>query len=548
MVADFWLLLGIQSAEELPGRLADEERADPVKGRSPLHDALELACQLPELVPLVPEIATVAARVYQRHHALVAAAAARPRRKADQDLLRTLGVDWRHNSEVDAMVQRAERRAGATAELARVAGSGEAPGLFGDPAELRRRYGQGTRIAEAARPPLLEALRSGRTAEARQMVEEIERALLELSRAPRPARPVSDENIEIATRLVRAHDELGEFNDKGDLKLSFDPLFGIPGLGARDLERAGINRLSGDSADRLLAEREPSLYAPQMPRAHDARSFDLIAREILRVPERFKHQESADFSEGEVVMVPLASPEAFMALRDRYADHPAFAGVGITSTAAPSKARLAVGLRLVFQREDGGRREVWGVLDRAHSNARTPTGRARACRIDELGLEQADISVVRHRDMSAVRTPYRSDRWAPAAAPARLGVDEVFMTRPSCAHRSGTWAPTADGDALRLSCKDCTRESLAVVPRHRLPTAGGLSRLGPLEESRYLARQRFHAILQGGVESAASFEQMRTRDGLASLDPADYAIGSASGHRGAARAGDLRAAFRSPRG
>lgn len=95
-----------------------------------------------------------------------------------------------------------------------------------------------------------------------------------------------------------------------------------------------------------------------------------------------------------------------------------------------------------------------------------------------------------------------------------------------CAHPRGEWNEGPHGDTLRLSCGDCLRPAVAVIPRHRLSGSDeSLSHPDPREERGYLARLRIQALLfDRGVATDLDFRSLRRRDGLMSSDPADYAV------------------------
>lgn len=492
-------------------RLAEDPTARPLR----LIGALALARSLDELQVHVPALAAAAASAYERHHRAITQAALRPRRATDQELLDRLGADWRLDDVVDGLVRRTRRNADALRRVAEGAEGGPPLDFVVTPEDLRdSRFGQRARVSDALGEPILAAFGAQDTERARALADEALRLTgQEERRAALVAAPESC--LETASRLTLAYAELGQ-------DPPFDPLIGIPGLGQRDLDRAGVDRLSGPRAERALPPPPPGQVVRwgAITPARTVAEFEDQARQVIEGPARFDGKVSDD---GENVFVPIASPEAFAALRAHYEDHPAFAGYGVLSSVmhgmGTRKAELVVGLRLAYRDEEGVRREVWATLPRGHSAANSRQGRLKACQLAELGLSADDIGPLRAWSRTPVAGHWpRASEQEPALP--QMDTSEALTALTACSHRHGRWVATSDHDAVRLTCPDCKRAAITVIPRHRLPRHSSvLPALPELDEPRYLARQRFHAVLAGGQETATSFAEMRERDGIASLLP-----------------------------
>lgn len=123
--------------------------------------------------------------------------------------------------------------------------------------------------------------------------------------------------------------------------------------------------------------------------------------------------------------------------------------------------------------------------------------------------------------------------WRDGIDRARSG--ETASTHPAptalvgenrCAHPRAIWE-TAHSPLLqhpltigaRLDCPDCLRTRAALVPEHRMPT---LPRIADVEG--YVRNWQI-ADIMAGRPVCESVEALRARDGVASLNPADHAIG-----------------------
>lgn len=501
--------LGIADLSSLDERLSRQE--DPDQAPRDLLRAAELAGAA-GLLDEQRAILAAAARAYSAHAECFARAAERPRKRADQMLMQQQGVSWRDDEAVGAQLRR--HRAAAKALASVVAGEHDIaelfPGLMRPPRVLRKlSFREQERIAEALGPRFLGPLRSGDLASARARFVEALQAF-GLDEAATAAQAAPEFSFEVASRIVRADDALGK-------PASWRWQEGIAGLDQEHLDRLGLDRLSGPQAEALLALRQRRGFHA-LDAAQDVASFEDLARRIMRNPRFYHHSHMAERAGVKTVNVPVADAASFRSLARHYADHPAFAGFGILASVVVSDGRseLAVGFRLVFSDELEERREVWAVLTRAKSAAKTLAGRARACQLDEVGLSEHDISAQVGWERAPVSAYYREGGRVPRVEPVRMSVAKALPApEPRCDHQSANWAPTPDGEALRLSCDGCDRMSLALVPRHQLPEGSSvLPALGPLDEERYLALARFHAILRGREETASSFAEMRARDGV----------------------------------
>lgn len=141
--------------------------------------------------------------------------------------------------------------------------------------------------------------------------------------------------------------------------------------------------------------------------------------------------------------------------------------------------------------------------------------------LTRAGLQGA--SVPRIEDVPhATRFGVRSGRISgafPVADPEVLGVDR-------CGHRHASWV-SEELIGMRLHCRACSRERVALIPYHRLPADDPHLRLGRYDLERGLA------ILRGEDMSRfpETIERLRARDGEMTMRPSAYAISSRSAAR-----------------
>lgn len=128
----------------------------------------------------------------------------------------------------------------------------------------------------------------------------------------------------------------------------------------------------------------------------------------------------------------------------------------------------------------------------------------------------------------------------------------------SCDHRSATWAPgklfeepgsaayrSAMADTAILSCPACLNRRVAMLPAHRLPDGHELLAAAHKDPQRYLDLQYGAETLSGAKANRAStIDELRTRDGIASLDPSSYAPLTAEAPRGGRRVRSVGDAMR----
>jgi hypothetical protein len=108
-------------------------------------------------------------------------------------------------------------------------------------------------------------------------------------------------------------------------------------------------------------------------------------------------------------------------------------------------------------------------------------------------------------------------------APRITGPASSVLGPDTCAHTHAAWKRAARPDAHILICDDCHRR-VAVVPAHRLPDDD--ERLRTLDRERHARREWVYQRLfdpQRAPREPLSFDALRSRDGVASLNPSDYA-------------------------
>lgn len=108
----------------------------------------------------------------------------------------------------------------------------------------------------------------------------------------------------------------------------------------------------------------------------------------------------------------------------------------------------------------------------------------------------------------------------------------------NCNHHEGEWHPEAlpghATDCMRLSCPDCLRNRIAVVPLHCIDADDEII----ADPEDYLAVARYHASLSGDQRKIVSIDQLRARDGIQSIIPEDYASRQDLGPRQIRSVGD----------
>lgn len=209
----------------------------------------------------------------------------------------------------------------------------------------------------------------------------------------------------------------------------------------------------------------------------------------------------------------------------------------------------------VLEGADASTGRGWRRVFVGASYRTTIGGREVECRAVVPVATQARIGrgPIRHARASAQwpagiddETTVSGDTWDGAAVALASGegpgpqrpAEELFGDG-SCRHETATWAPDGVGrhwpastavnerfvdDSMVLSCGCCLRRRLASVPAHRLPEGHELLMRIRNKEEEYLAAQHTHELLAGGdVSAPLSIEQLRARDGIASLDIAPYA-------------------------
>lgn len=125
---------------------------------------------------------------------------------------------------------------------------------------------------------------------------------------------------------------------------------------------------------------------------------------------------------------------------------------------------------------------------------------------------------------------------SPATPPSRVFGDE------RCAHRRASWIHTDGGvpgaSALCLSCPDCLRERVALIPAHRVPAPSRPT----LDEAAYLAAERYRRALLGQDPGAvpARLDELIAREDSEDLSPERWASGAQATRR---RGADLAVAL-----
>lgn len=490
-----------------------------LEGAAPhrLLSALALARAVPTLESQARQVADAAARGYDAHARAIDEAAERPRRADDQQRLRRFGLDWRNDQMVSEASVEARRRARMLRAYA-AGGSGEDLGFVRSRGALKgETFKLSKRLRRSLSALVSEALMAGDRDLVRARVASALTAVGEPERAATAA-ALPEASIAIAERLLHAYRELDE-------PAPFDLLDGIGDLTEDDIHRAGVDRLHGDRLERFLRDPGRPRYWVDLSPVTGVFEFEQQARRLLRSPHRYGGIREEDERRDQVMYVPVADEAAFTTIARHYAGKPGFAGIGVLkATRGAANPELSLGVRLSFSDEQG-RHELWAVLPRARSRAATLPGQANACRVSELRMSAEDVSFTAYWEGQPRSLHRPSPNTGPDPAP-ELPLDAVLsMGERPCSHPQASWSATPHADALRLSCPDCDRRSLAVVPRHRAPSASGVA-LPPLDESDYLRRHRFHAALAGETDKAGSFAELRLRDGVASLDLGQHGAGT----------------------
>lgn len=148
-------------------------------------------------------------------------------------------------------------------------------------------------------------------------------------------------------------------------------------------------------------------------------------------------------------------------------------------------------------------------------------------RAQEFAREQgfAVAEELPYRDPRSVVSWRRRDK--PGAQPPALKERrEASVFGPiNCKHPGASMRPV--GPDMIVSCADCCQGVVARIPLHRIPPR--LARLtSALDPKTYPAERRFWDVVHGREPGPQlSLKELRERDGLASMEPRDYATVSA---------------------
>lgn len=265
------------------------------------------------------------------------------------------------------------------------------------------------------------------------------------------------------------------------------------------LERAQIRARPGGSLPRSL----------QRTATDDADAVDL-ARALLRRARLARQAEGASPDAGVGVRVNVTA-----AVLARLASHHPEGSVGLVEEHPPGKGStflLSGALRLAASTPAGPVQVVFtAALEESRSKREESRRDLAADRLHKAGVPPGRI------DRTLSPAPAAHGDPSPRPDDPRLPDPWSLLGAERCQHPGAKW----HGTHLKwLSCDRCGRERVADVPAHRFDD--------PIsDEEGYLKGVRFRATLLGDTRPVKSITQLRARDGEASLDPADYALGPA---------------------
>lgn len=308
------------------------------------------------------------------------------------------------------------------------------------------------------------------------------------------------------------------------------------------IDRLG-HRLAGDHSERVLAKAN-RLASLKPSVCVDRGSALAEARGLLRNPyfsEVYRQARAATDGVRPRINV-VVEPEVLRELDEQLRDSPGWRGYWVTAplgsdlgdTSPTARMLLARGAQAVSLRL-----EVSEVDDSAEINFIAPIGQVTA-RGDELrmreihGLAEECLGSRIAGELDLPSAPWEwngksiglAERAVGQMAPAKetLGPD-------ICDHSGASeWVPKFSlapniCDTLTLRCSRCLRTRVASVPLHRLPPEHPVAaRWLEAHGAAYLELEAAHSLL-AGKRLCQSIEDLRSRDGMASLDPAAYASG-----------------------
>lgn len=240
---------------------------------------------------------------------------------------------------------------------------------------------------------------------------------------------------------------------------------------------------------------------------------------------RLRHHDVAGNDQIELTL--RATPEALAEFTRAHTGQPGFNGVRAQwdhhwtnkGAAAKNKWDMTVAAEVSATLEDG--RRVRLVVETAAGEVFNIEGDTLPKRAEVFCGQRRIVGEIAPEAVRRASWVEPEEYQVPEGVPARtlddlLGID-------SCRHEGARWRDGGHGEAL-LSCRRCFRGAAAVVPRHRLPDGHPLA-VTPDQETGYLREHAAHASLAGDPAPEGDLAALRTRDGLASLNPADYAVG-----------------------
>lgn len=324
-----------------------------------------------------------------------------------------------------------------------------------------------------------------------------------------------------AVRVARAYARTGRFPPE-------EMLLRAPALTEEEVARLGRSRLAGDQAEQDLwyeQMKQPGAARPAHRAPGNPAGVWALARAIVRTPSRFGDQRAVDAGTRQLNI--SVSHDLFADFESEARAHPGFRGVALLRGRARGGA-TAFPLHIGYEIEaivDGVPTRMVVRTKLGDSKAADSAGRLRSARgmikrnAPELaGFAETMSDEGREFGPDALSIPKDA-----IAAAAPILTSEAMLGADSCLHEGATWrlnniyttGPEA-ADALMLSCNECHRERVRVVPTHRVePTMHLAKRLEePAIAAAYLARERFHAELAGDERPVVSIEQLRARDGI----------------------------------
>lgn len=320
----------------------------------------------------------------------------------------------------------------------------------------------------------------------------------------------ADRGLEEQARLLAADRELGRPNSIDALRR-----FGRV-QPSRELALLAVDRLTGDAGERAAAEVWDLRQSAAATVARDFTEWQTAARAILRVPGRYAAEPGA--VKGREVVVT-----ADEAVAHEVFDHAREAG-------------WATDLRLMVAQAPGrqGGRDLSAYLRAAASvegvpfavSVRIPLARTAATseqtlvrearrHLQLLGWDRGVRPEIDRRAGKAILQLER-DGLPDGAAATMIGHDV-------CRHPDAYWDDGIAEDGVALRCGACLRQRIAIIPAHRLPATHAVAVRAAAREREYLRRERARALIAGAAApEVESIGELRERDGLAPLDPADY--------------------------